>query len=501
MSDFDAIIIGGGLGGLVAGAKLTKEGKKVLLIEQHSIPGGCATNFKRKGFTVDAGFHAIDGLDQKDPKLAMLKNLNVFENVEFLRIPEFYRFKNERIDIVIPDNTKEAIKVLTQYFPEDKKGINLYFKKIHALQKETSRFLFERKKPFVLFPLLPFLYPNLVLNVHKTLGQFLDKTIKSEDLKLVLQANLLYYHDNPNSMSIIYFSAGQASYFNGGGYYIKGGAQKLSDYLASLITKQGGVVVFNSLATKIITQGNEVEGVDYQNSKDRETKTCFSKTIIANMAYNNVVNLLPEENRNETFSSSESFKNACSLISIYICFKSEIKELGSKHYSTIVFDETINCLKDVEYSSKVSYEKRNFVFVDYSQIDSGLAPKGKSSGVICTVDYLANWENLSQEDYQKKKEEVAQLFIKRLEKLVPGITNEIELYEVGTPKTIKKYTLNPGGSVYGFAQTPRQSGIYRMQHKSSIKNLYFASAWANPGGGFTGAMLSGWLCASEVLKK
>ena len=62
MNNFDVIIIGGGLGGLTAGAKLAKEGKKVCLIEQHSIPGGCATTFKRKDFIMEVGLHEMDGL-------------------------------------------------------------------------------------------------------------------------------------------------------------------------------------------------------------------------------------------------------------------------------------------------------------------------------------------------------------------------------------------------------------------------------------------------------
>jgi phytoene dehydrogenase-like protein len=45
---YDVIIIGAGLGGLTAGAKLAREGKKVIVIEQHSQPGGCATTFKRE---------------------------------------------------------------------------------------------------------------------------------------------------------------------------------------------------------------------------------------------------------------------------------------------------------------------------------------------------------------------------------------------------------------------------------------------------------------------
>ena len=74
--NYDAIIIGAGLGGLTAGAKLSKKGRKVLLIEQHSVPGGCATTYKRKDYKIEVGLHMIDGLDKKDPKMKLFKDLS-----------------------------------------------------------------------------------------------------------------------------------------------------------------------------------------------------------------------------------------------------------------------------------------------------------------------------------------------------------------------------------------------------------------------------------------
>ena len=127
---YDVIIIGAGLGGLTAGAKLAKEGKKVLLIEQHNIPGGCATTFKHKDLKIEVGLHMIDGLDKGDPKLKIFKELGVFDNLEFKRVPEFYRFVKPGVDIVIPDNYEQAIEVLTKRFPVEKKGILEFFRVI-----------------------------------------------------------------------------------------------------------------------------------------------------------------------------------------------------------------------------------------------------------------------------------------------------------------------------------------------------------------------------------
>ena len=75
-----------------------------------------------------------------------------------------------------------------------------------------------------------------------------------------------------------------------------------------------------------------------------------------------------------------------------------------------------------------------------------------------------------------------------------------DYYEVGTAKTIKRYTLNPGGCVYGFAQLPNQAGNNRFPQESSIGNLYFASAWTEPGGGFGAALGSGYMVANKILQ-
>ena len=86
---YDAIIIGAGLGGLTAGATLAKRGSKVLLIEQHTIPGGCATTFKRKDYIVEVGLHEMDGLDKNDSKTRVFEELGVFKGVEFPRCLSF----------------------------------------------------------------------------------------------------------------------------------------------------------------------------------------------------------------------------------------------------------------------------------------------------------------------------------------------------------------------------------------------------------------------------
>ncbi|MEJ2037438.1 MAG: NAD(P)/FAD-dependent oxidoreductase [Desulfosarcinaceae bacterium] len=502
MNDFDVIVVGGGLGGLTAGAKLAREGCRVLLLEQHAVVGGCATVFRRRDFRVEVGLHEMDGLDQGDPKTRILNDLGVLEQVEMVRAPEFFRFVNSRLDFVMPDNADEAIRALEAVFPREKRGIRKYFKTIAAIRREAARLPDARWKINLTYPLMPALYPRLVYNMGRDLGRFLDAVIEDEDLKLLLQANLVYYHDDPYSMSMIYFGAAQASYFTGGGHYIKGGSQQLSDYLAGQIKAAGGTVLCRRLVTSILVRHGRAVGVAYRRTRgqEREIHEAFAPAVVANSAVPNVVNLLPQDQGARLKRRISPLQPACSLLSIYLGFEKDPACAGSRHYSTFVFDGGLTTQRRVLDNHHGDPARRNFVFADYSRIDSGLAPDGKGMGAICAPDYLEDWVGLDPDAYARKKEAVAKVFVKRLDDLHPGIRDLISYCEVGTPKTVRRYTLNPHGTAYGYAQTPRQAGLRRMAVRSGVPDLYFASAWAFPGGGFTGAIWGGWLCAGEVLR-
>ena len=277
--------------------------------------------------------------------------------------------------------------------------------------------------------------------------------------------------------------------------------QNLSSYLSRFIKERGGEILLGHMVTKILIEDKKAVGIEYvKKGKSTEMQKAYAKVVVANAAVPNVANeLLPPEEAQILKDKIKGMRPACSLLSVYFFFKRPAKEFGSKHYSSFFLDSKVQSLKDFKF--KVDYKDRGFVFVDYGQIDSRLAPKGKSVGTICTIDYLEDWVMLNDKEYKDRKEVVAHEYIEKLDSLFPGIKDAIDFYEVATPKTIMRYTLNPSGTAYGFAQIPSQAGIKRIQHKSPIPNLYFASSWSMPGGGFTGAILSGYFCAQEILQE
>jgi len=497
---YNTIIIGGGLGGLVAGATLSKFGKKVLLLEQHHKPGGCATTFKRGDFVIEVGLHEMDGLDEADTKASVFDMLEVNQHVQFTQAPELYHLVSKNHEFVFPHGYEQAQKALTEKYPQDAKGIAKYIKLMAGMRSEIIKLPNKKWKQILLLPFMPLLYPSIVEASKYSVGDWFDKHISNEQLKLDLAAHLAYFGDNPYTMSMFYFSVPQSGFIGGGGHFIKGGSQKLSDYLASFIEKNGGTVLLGKKALKINTENNSVTGVTFIDSfnKDLSPLTVSSDNVVANCAIPLVTDMIAEPHASELKQKIAPLEKACSLLCVYLGFKSDLTSVGVNHYSTYMMGDDVNTLKDVHPNYQGDWSKRSFIFVDYNKVDAQLAPPGKTVGVICTTDYLKDWEDLNKDDYKSKKEKVAETLLQRLENRFPGIKDEIEYCEVATPKTIQRFTLNPNGAVYGFAQTPKQSGLNRLRDNFLIPNLYFASAWAFPGGGFTGAIMGGFLAALKM---
>ena len=98
---YDVIIIGAGIGGLVCGNYLAKAGMKVLIVERHNKVGGYCTSFKRNGFTFDAAAHSM-GSCREDGRIGILfKDLDLYEKVKITR--------SEISDLIITPHYKIAL--------------------------------------------------------------------------------------------------------------------------------------------------------------------------------------------------------------------------------------------------------------------------------------------------------------------------------------------------------------------------------------------------------
>jgi len=476
-------IIGAGLGGLTSGALLAKEGYKVTLLEQHNIVGGCATTFKRKGgFICEVGLHEMEGVFSNPYLKKIFEKLDVYDHVEFVKPDEFFSVTTRNDTFVIPDDIKEAREKLIVQYPHEKKGIEAYFDLIAHISREFDLLIQASWYHYMLFPLFFF---TILKYKNKTVMQVLDTLMENDELKLILNANVQYYNDRPDTLSFLLHSVAQYSYYNGGGWFIKGGSQKLSDHLAEVIRENGGEII--TQATVVACNEKQVSYV-----RKKEQKSIASDMIISNISHQQTYALFQQE-------YAQRKEIADSLLTIYIGFKKNLKEVyGKRAYSNFLFDE-LSSVEEYNAMLQKDISQRGFVFVDYSQVDAALTKdSGKSFGVVCLTDFIEEWQDLSDESYKEKKQNLINAALSKLEAYYPNIKELVEYAEVGTAKTVSRYIKTPKGTAYGYKPTPGQFFKIPKVKSDKINNLYFVGQWVI-GGGFSPAILSAGLCYEKLI--
>jgi len=480
-------IIGGGLGGLTAGALLAKQGYRIILVEQHYKVGGAATTFRRKGgFTLEVGLHVMPAVRTNHTMKAVFDVLGVFDNIDFVEPDEFFRVTASGFDFTMPGRRDEALTALKDRYPADAKGIDRYFDLIDTLEAEVEHIQHAKWWELALFP---FVFRHLMRFRQRAVREVLDELVENEELKLILNSNIGYFHTTPDTFSILFHAIAQSNYYRGGGWYIKGGSQKLSDYLAGVIRDNGGEIFTHAEALAISVKKRRAVSVTCQ--RRGEKVTVEANAVVSNMSPAQTYALAGVP-------YTETKHTANSLLTVYFGFRSNLKSVyGKQAYSHFFFRNVAN-IDDYNKLLEQDVTQRGFVFVDYSQIDSGLCAPEKSVAAICTTDFFPFYEKMGDEEYKQKKQAIIDSYLVVLEDHYPGIHELVEYAEVGTPRTMHRYLRTPSGTAYGFAPSAAQFFRRPQVRSPLLNNLYFVGAWV-VGGGFIPAISSGNMCYKEIM--
>ena len=137
---FDAIVIGSGLGGLTAGALYGRAGYRVLVLERNQNFGGAATVYQHGALAIEASLHEIDGLDAEDPKTPILRSLGLDRDIPFVDVGDLHEVRSPLFGepFILPHGLDAARAATKQRFPHQAKGIDGYFERIHAVRHAVA---------------------------------------------------------------------------------------------------------------------------------------------------------------------------------------------------------------------------------------------------------------------------------------------------------------------------------------------------------------------------
>jgi len=500
---YDAIIIGSGLGGLSCAAAFARQGFKPLVLEQHSIPGGYATAFTRRGFKFDVSLHSTT-FGYGDPNNKLIPGFPEVEGPEFLLHSSLFRVIFPEHDIIAPQqNVNGYIEILCKHFPEESEGIKSLFQAMGGLSQEIQKLTqargqFDRSK-------FPQEFPVLFANASKTWGQMADAYLKNPKLKGIVSAQWGYYGLPPSKLSSFYYALPLYGYLQAGGRYPRGTSQALSDAFVKFIQNRGGTVLCKKKVEKILLEQGTAVGVKTADGTEYQAKVVISNAC-AHSTFRKMLN--PSDVQESYWKQLDGYSVSFSSFQVFLGLKKDLmKEAGLKD-SEIFLEETYDTEAAYQRYLDADVEKGGCGVTLYDNIYKGYSPEGKNTVNILALQGYDHWKQFEADyfkgnktAYRKEKERMAGILIKKVEqKLLPGLSKAIEVKEIGTPLTNIRYTGHYRGAIYGWNQTVNNSGNTRVGHSTPIKNLYLAGAWSRPGHGYAAVVPSGLQCFGEIMQ-
>jgi phytoene dehydrogenase-like protein len=494
-------IIGAGISGLTAGIYLRMNGFEVHIFEKHAIPGGLCTSWEKGEYTFDSCAHWILGSDTGSSFHKIWNEIVDMKSIEFHN-------HDVRVEIGLKNSTnkygEKSFKLYTNLAqlesymidlaPEDEKQIKAFIKPMRIMQKFDLPPILDDLPPLQsairgikMMRYLEFLW--WFLKLKNFTNYTYARKFKNPFLREAFE--LMYDGEEINMMVLTM----PLSVFDkkSAGYPI-GGSMKFAKRIEQSFIKLGGIIHYNTPVKKVVTENNEAIGLLVRNNVVHTSDLFLSAADWNFTAFEALEGKYIDEEMKKLRA-----KEGLNLFYSVMQFSFGInKDLSSyPHFFRVPLNEPI------ESPDGTRYERFEVHIYNY---DPTLAPKGKTS---LTVSYSTNnrnfWIEARAKDrprYRAAKLEFTEKIIDRLDKLLGGIKEHIEVIDVATPATFKRYTGNWEGSTQGWMPGKNLLAPSPVGFKfPNLKRFYYSSHWNQPGGGLPIAIKTGRDVAKLICKE
>ncbi len=505
--DVDSVVIGSGAGGLTAALALARGGQKVLVLEQHELPGGWCHSFDLEGYTFSPGVHYIGELGPGGRMRAIYEGLGIADDLVFLELdPEgFDRIRigsgPEGFAFDIPRGKERWADRMAQRFPEDAAGIRTFLDLVDRLHLELAGGL-DLRGPLSALK-LPLRAPTLVRYGFRSLASVLDGLVKDPLARAVLSAQAGDHGMAPSRCAMVLHAAVVGHYFSGG-FYPKGGARSLPKAFIKALRRHGGQIKVKAKVERILVEGGRAIGVRLADGTEVR-----ARHVISNADPHATYGLLPQD----VVPSSVRRRlgrttYGISAMSLFLAADLDPAALGMTSGNVWWLSSP-----DVEESYRYA-------------VDPNPLARGPVPGIFLTCTTLkdrserkdgkATFEAFSfvspeafrafdasrygdrPQAYEDLKERVADRMLERLDVVVPGLRDRLVFRSAATPLTNRHYCAATGGSLYGIEKRRRQLGPLGFPLHTPIEGLSMCGA-STHGHGVAGATLSGLALAQSLL--
>jgi prolycopene isomerase len=504
---FDSVIIGAGVGGLVCGALLAKAGMKVIIVERHDKPGGYVTSYDRKGYRFQVP-HIMGGCGPGGPLTRLMDHLGV--RTEFKQVDPFMRFIYPEHDITMSSDIEAYKDALKDGFQPQTENINRFFAAMASVQKGLDERMMRRPMaPADMMKMIayPALHPRFLSYMVSgtTFQKVLDSFFSDDRLKTVVSTPWPFLGLPPWELSALSM-IGMLKSFGDGAYVPVGGYQVLADDLAKAFTDAGGTFLFGHEATAVNTEHGRVSEVETHPRARLSTPVVVSDAD----SKRTFLKLIDRENFTSRFvEKMDEGPVSMTGFVIHLGMAREAPDLaGGVTFVQPSYDDRETLEEHGAVDRYPDPAKLRWSIMAHSAADPSLAPVGKSciDVLVPAVPYrfMKRWGvepgGVRGERYQEIKEKYAEVVTESVRMAFPDLIGNVEAYDVSTPITYERYTMAIDGCWYDAAPVPSQTLGRRPGPKTSLRGLYVTGSKSVLGGGIYASTLAGLLAADSVRK-
>lgn len=443
---YDVVIIGSGIGGLIAACYLINHNLSVLVVEQHDKPGGCCTSFEMNGYRFDVGVHYL-GSVKRGVLSKILKELNIAKELEVNQFDPVERVVTPDSEILIRADPMETINSFKRAFPQERNNLERFFRFILS-----ENFLKE-----VYVKVLQLTYQEVLDNF------FSDKRIKSV-LDFIAMWNIGAPARIGSALSSIVL---MREYILDPGYYPRGGIQSFPQKLCEYFIQKGGELLLSTKVEEIILVDNKVRGVKLANNNNVK-----SRVVLANADAHQVFGKLIKD---------KTFERGC-LASMEVCPSMFAVFMGLSINLKDILNNTANIFYISEYDITdrffdleeiVRTKKLKYLVAAFSSSHDVEQESPHKS----TVNFYIYADYKNKSFWTKNKELLTDLMVLNGERFIPNIDSFVEAKFCANPDTFQRFTLNRRGSYAGWSPQLYKTRKQKLRQRTSIGGLYCAGHW------------------------
>lgn len=488
------VVIGAGIGGLTAAALLAHRGYQVLVLDQALVPGGCASTFKRRGFTFDVGATQVAGLEPGGI------HHRIFSELE-IDLPEATPC-DPACAVYLPGET-QPISVWRdpdrwqaerqQQFPGSEPFWQLMadlFRYSWAFQSRDPVLpprnlwdlgqVVQAVRPGTLFT-LPHTFSTVgqvlrwyglgggscgvARSANRRLKTFLDLQLKlysqvdAEDTALLYAATALGVSQEPQGL-----------------YHLQGSMQVLSDRLVTSLERDGGKLLMRHTVEQIYTENGQAKAIAIRNQKTGETWTEAADHIVANVTVQNLMQLLGTEAPQGYERRVEKLPPASGAFVVYLGVDQSAIPADCPPHLQFLYD----------YDGPIG--ENNSLFVSVSHPGDGRAPEGKATIIASSFTDPTLWWHC--DDYEELKRQYTEEAIAHLSEFFDLTPETLIHVEAATPRTFAHFTGRDRGIVGGIGQRIPTFGPFGFANRTPVQNLWLVGDSTHPGEGTAGVSYS-----------